>query len=283
MRHALLLSILLCPAAAAASSFQSFDAPGAAATCATAITSTGHVAGLAYGASATSATPFEFDGTHFTTPKLTLAPGIIIPSGLNRAGTLVGSVIYSGTVGAGTFEYRQRITTLTPQYTSLAAIDDNGAILAQISKASQAPLSPPYYVGVIRTKSGAVTTLDDGTGYLFPSGMDARADRAVGYSIGTSAFMAWSYKSGVFTPITIPNTISVRPTVIDNAGNIAGTYLTGTISNPITHGFFLRGATLTPYDVPNALSTQINGGNGSGAFTGCYTDSVGTHGFIVTP
>jgi hypothetical protein len=282
MRCAATLAVLSCPALATAATVQTVDFPGAATTCGTAIAGNGRIAGIASGGTLAAPTPFLFKGRRFTLPAFTLPAGIVEIEGLNRAGSMVGFVIETAVAGAGTFMFAAGKTTLTPQFTTLAALTDQGTILGQTPKQPVQPLVW-YDVGVIETASGAMTTLDDGTGHIFPAGMDPRGAHVVGTSFGTAGIEAWRYDHGRFSPMAVPGAVETLPAAVDGAGNVSGTYLAGTQATPVAHGFFRRGGIYTRWDVPGASATHINGVNMSGQMTGCYTDGRGTHGYIASP
>jgi hypothetical protein len=279
MHRALLLSAVFCPSLACASSFQSFDVSGATTTCGAAIASNGKVVGVASGGTVASATPFIFDGTAFHTPKIVVTNSVIIPSGINRHGTIIGSAIDIAQEGGGLFEFRGGVTTLLPNLLTLTAINDAGAILVQVARVPAQPLVW-YDIGEVIPPWGSPLILDDGTGHLYPTGMDQSANRVVGYSYGTTSIDAWSYYKGTFTPIGVAGATYTQPAAVNKAGQIAGTYYTGTSPNLVSHGFFLTGTNYTTWDAPGATATEILGANETGAFTGCYTDSTGVHGFI---
>jgi hypothetical protein len=282
MRIAIVLTVLSVPTLAAAGSFHRFDLPGASITCGTAIASTGLVAGFGTGGLTAHSTPFLLRGKHIKVPALTLPSGITIFGGINAKGAYVGSDLYSLNGGLTVFIGHGATTTAVPQFEALAAINDDGIVLGQISAPKQ-PLTI-YNVGVIQTKAGAQTILDDGTGDTNPAGMDATATHAVGTSIGPNGLTAWRWDNGAFTTIAFPGALATYPDAVTTAGTVYGTYVTGTTSNATSHGFVLGSEGYHTWDVPHATATEINDANAAGQVTGCYTDTQGaTHGYIAVP
>jgi hypothetical protein len=52
----------------------------------------------------------------------------------------------------------------------------------------------------------------------------------------------------------------------------------------VPHGYFYQNGTVTPFDVPGAVWTELGGMTESGVVTGCYADGNGlVHGFYAKP
>jgi len=282
MRFAVLLAALLGPGIASAASFHRFDLPGAGTTCGTAIASTGLVAGFGTGGSLPGPTPFLLRGKHVSAPDFTLPAGEILIEGVNRAGGVVGFDLFSASIGTVSFEGRGGKVSEALQFNDLSAITDTGTVLGQIS-ASKHPLQI-YTVGVIQTKSGRQTILDDGTGEINPAGLDESAQHAVGTSFSGNGVVAWRWDAGTFTTIAVPGAFATFPTAVTSAGMVYGSYATGTASNAVSHGFILGPQGYRTWNAPHATSTAINDANAAGQVTGCYTDRRGaTHGYIAVP
>jgi hypothetical protein len=282
MRFAILLASLLVPGIASAASFHRFDLPGAGTTCGTAIASTGLVAGFGTGGSLPGPTPFLLRGKHFKAPAFTLPAGEILIEGVNRAGGVVGFDLFSASIGTVSFEGRGGTVIEAPQFNDLSAITDSGTVLGQIS-ASKQPLQI-YNVGVIQTKAGQQTILDDGTGDTNPAALDDSAQHAVGTSFSGNGVVAWRWDAGSFTTIAVPGASATFPAAVTTAGIVYGSYATGPASGAVSHGFILGPQGYRSWDVPHATSTEINDANAAGQVTGCYTDKQGaTHGYIAVP
>ena len=169
----------------------------------------------------------------------------------------------------------------------LFGITDRGAILGEATSVKQlgGGFSATYTFAFLRAPDGAVTTIDDGSGFMTPRGMDARADKVVGWSFVSGA-TGWLFSGGAFTPVNYPGSSLTVPAGVDEAGTISGTYYVGDLSMPdsvVTHGFFLRHGAYTSFDFPRAKSTVVQAMNEADQVTGCYTDARGTHGFVRTP
>jgi hypothetical protein len=298
MKSLLLLSALLCPGIASAATFESFDAKGSTYTCGVAIASNGLVAGIAtliaVGTNSTKATtagqPFLYAAGRFTVPQLKLPAGTVEFTGVNKSRTIIG-IDFTPSVTAPS------IIVFTAHHGNLAfpaqaagyaisdlnGITDRGAMLGEVTIPASGQFGLSRTVGFLQSPAGDVTLIDDGSVLVSPRGMDARADRIVGYAFGDTT-EGWLFKGGVFSPVGFPGATFIVPAGVDEAGVISGTYFLGQVSSTSpSHGFFLRHGTYTTYDVPGASSTVIQGMNEADQITGCYTDSKGTHGFIQTP
>jgi hypothetical protein len=279
--YVLVLPFAVASSMAQAATVQQFDLPGYVTTCGTAISSNGAVAGIAYQGPLFGATAFVYKNGKFSYPKTGLPPGAVYISGINRWGDVVGFDT-TNDYNLLWFEYAARSTTLV-SLQSVDGITDSGTILGE--EFSTTSPTPYYQVGVVIHPHGARTILDDGTGYVQPTGMDSAAGRVVGTSYGANGVHAWSHHDGVFTTLAFPGaTAGTLPSGVNTHGVVIGTYYAGPVENPVSHGFFFSNGRYTSWDVPGAISTQMEGMNESGQFTGCFTDSANvTHGFIATP
>jgi uncharacterized membrane protein len=102
------------------------------------------------------------------------------------------------------------------------------------------------------------------------------SDQAAGFYQSGSDQFAYTYFSGVFTPLTsffpVGTTIS-EATDVNNAGDVTGFYG--------SNGFLIASGVLTTLDYPGAASTKALGLNNMGQVVGEYVDSLGvTHGFV---
>jgi hypothetical protein len=265
--------------------FQSFDLKGSGATCGYAIASNGLVAGNAD-------QPFLYAAGRFTVPKLSLPPGLVVFTGVNRFGAISGTDFNLSVTNPSSTNFIDRHGTLSRPVaggypiSELLGLTDHGAILGQTQLPATGEFSFPRTIGFLLLPGGGVTLIDDGSQYVEPHGMDARADRVVGRSPTSTSNPSWSFTAGVFTSVAYPGAAFTFPTGVDQAGTISGSYIIvpNTQSTYIpSHGFFLRHGTYSTYDVPGATSTGIQGMNEADQITGCYTDKGGTHGFIRTP
>ena len=304
MRSIFWLTTCLIPCCAQAATFQTFDAPGPYGTCGTAIASNGLVAGvrvqpLMVGVSDTAPSvppkPFLYAAGQFSTPQLSLLTGTVIFTGVNKDRFLTGNA-FGATIlqpGSSVNFILHRGAVSVPQFgglpiSGLAGITDRGAVLGEvtITKPLGGGFNSAYSYGFLRAADGALTTIDDGSGFATPRATDARADRVVGYSFADTS-TGWVFSNGSFTPVGFPGAALTEPAGVDEAGTISGNYLTGDLTGgrATSHGFFLRHGVYKTYDVPRAgvISTVIAGMNEAEQITGCYTDAKGTHGFIRTP
>ncbi len=304
MRHALLLSACLAPCLAHAATFQSFDVPGASGTCGSAIASNGLVAGTTVvplsvtagrTVSASNFTPFLYAAGQFTYPHSSLLAGTVIFTGVNRSRAITGNDFNDNVLAASTIPFVLHHGAIsTPAAGTLAVsalngITDRGVLLGESTVRTS--LGGGFYTsrtsGFLKAPNGAVTVIDDGSPGIFPQGMNARADKVVGYGFG-GGVGGWLFAAGAFTPVAFPGASFTIPRGVDEAGTVSGYYFVGDLTqggNAAGHGFFLRHGTYTTYDVPRAgvTSTFIQAMNEAEQITGCYVDARGTHGFIRTP
>ena len=302
MRHAFMLSACLLPCLAHAATFQSFDVPGASGTCGSAIASNGLVAGntvepTTIGTSKTTptVTPFLYAAGRFSYPKLSLPAGTVGFTGVNRERSITGFDFNFSTTNPVSINFVDHHGTITTPSTGtlplsgLSGITDRGVILGQATLVT--PLGGGFSsfrtIGLLRAADGTVTPIDDGSSFLFPRGMDAKADRVVGFGFAGGSG-GWLFSGGIFTAINFPGATYTFPAGVDEAGIISGTYTMSDLapgSSTVTHGFFLRHGTYTSFDVPvkGATSTNIGAMNEADQITGCYIDIKGYHGFIRTP
>ena len=295
MRYVLVAATVFYPALAAASSFERFDAPGATTTCGAAIASNGLVAGfssngsIVVGNAAASQTArlggFLYRSGRYFFIKPAVPAGTVLFTGVNRSHAVTGIDIGGASLTAQSFLYSAGVTSFPTiaqgTVDSLVALTDNATVLGRAT----VPGAPPFnfgLVGFLRTSSGAVTIIDDGSGTVQPAGMDQDAAYVVGNSLdGNGA--GWVFHNGTFTPVAVPGGYFTLPSGVDSKGNVAGSYITGTSPNLIVHGFRYRKGVYSTWDVPGADATSIAGMNERGQITGCFIRDGNTHGYIFTP
>lgn len=108
----------------------------------------------------------------------------------------------------------------------------------------------------------------------FLNGINDNGD-IVGYCSGFGGFEIPA-ATGQFTSIPC-NFPSLRPSGINKAGQIVGSYL----SNNVFHGFYFSVSNCTTIDPFGSILTGINAINANGQFVGNYEDPGGhTHGFV---
>jgi hypothetical protein len=154
---------------ATAGSFHRFDLPAAGMTCGTGIASNGLVVGFGNGKSFTHTTPVLLRGRPFSVPSFTLPARIIIFHGITKTGRSEGSDLFNLKGGLTIFVGHGNTITAAPQFNDLSAITDGGTVLGLIVSSSK----PPRWidnVGVIQTRTGTQTILNDGTGATNPAG-----------------------------------------------------------------------------------------------------------------
>ncbi len=282
------------PCVAGAASVQSFDLPGSARTCGSDIANNGLVAGNAAGTALADARPFLYQHRQFQQPVVGVALPTILFNGVNKHGTIAGNAFeinFDNSSFQGFIDKRGMLFQPTAGGQIVAGvtrITDVGTILGTLALAPASQFSFSRTIGFTTTKTGVVSTIDDGaTLSVTPVGIDLAGDHVVGYSIDTVLGLhGWSYAQGSFTPVSYPGASVTVPSGVNNAGVISGSYFIGPISvNPPSpsHGFVWQNGAYTAFDVAGASSTTINGMNEAGHVTGCYTDSSGTHGFLAKP
>ena len=142
--------------------------------------------------------------------------------------------------------------------------------LACFAFAQQAPESVSIRV---------ITTFDyPGTGNsTIPKGINDGGD-IVGIYVDSSDVTRGfvRFRNGnLSAPIVDPNdTCNVTEGLgINNSRLICGDYLNG--SDCLSHGYFLMGGNFREFDVPDSLTTSVDGVNNVGDFCGDFTDSTG--------
>jgi probable HAF family extracellular repeat protein len=98
----------------------------------------------------------------------------------------------------------------------------------------------------------------------------------------TDAFV--QFHGGRTLTIAMPGASATQAFGLNDAGEVVGTYTTGTGNNAVTHGFTWMNGKFTTVNYPMASSTTINGVNDEGDIVGFYTDAKGnTDGFVGLP
>jgi hypothetical protein len=260
-----------------------FDMPGQTAICGAAIADDGTVAGNSLNTNPVA--NFLYQNGSFTTVSPNFARGFTAVTGINRSHALVGTNEIFGrnftvTISGFTLRDEDQHSVHVPGAVTLSAVNINND--GTIVGAYQTDVNGPT-LGYIK-HGASITILNDGSGNVGPAGIDPTGTRVVGTSIAQSgAFAAWLWEAGHFMPISVPGAVATFASGINRAGTMSGTYLTGSLAAPVSHGYFYKGGRYVTYDVPGAAGTQLSGINAHGAVTGCYTDNAGTHGLIYTP
>ena len=90
--------------------------------------------------------------------------------------------------------------------------------------------------------------------------------------------------SGRFITIAFPGASMTQAFGVNDAGEVVGTYTTGSGNSAVTHGFTWLAGKFASVDIGGASSTTINGVNDEGDLVGFYTDAKGnTDGFFALP
>lgn len=108
-----------------------------------------------------------------------------------------------------------------------------------------------------------------------PQGINSRGQIAGAYTDAAKINHGFVYSDGVFTTIDLPGG-AVQYLTINPQGDLAGIF-----NNPaVTHGFVIRGDSVTVIEFPGAKWTHIHGMNAAGEIVGMYGDQAGkTHGY----
>jgi hypothetical protein len=268
---------------AVAGTLTTFDMPGQTAICGSGIADDGTVVGNSLNTKPVA--NFLYRNGSFTTLSPNFAGGFTAVTGINRAHAVVGTNETFGhnfTVAIAGFELRddnRRIVHVPGAVTvSAANINNDGTIIGAYQTDANGPT-----LGYVK-RGSSITTLNDGSGNMEPAGTDPTGTKVVGTSVTQGGGVsAWLYQAGHFTRINVPGAVATFASGINHAGTISGTYFTGSLAAPVTHGYFYKAGRYSTYDVPGATSTHLSGINAHGAVTGCYTDNSGTHGLIYTP
>jgi hypothetical protein len=84
---------------------------------------------------------------------------------------------------------------------------------------------------------------------------------------------------GHYETLHPPGAVTAMATGINKPGDIMGTE---TLASGVTEGWILRNGTYTPFSYSGAISTQAFAINYQEQVAGSYTDTAGTHGYILT-
>jgi probable HAF family extracellular repeat protein len=103
---------------------------------------------------------------------------------------------------------------------------------------------------------------------------------------GPSADAFLKLHSGQFITISFPaaGVTMTQAFGVNDAGEVVGTYTTGSGNSAVTHGFTWLNGKFASVNIGGASSTTINGVNDEGDLVGFYTDAKGnTDGFFALP
>ena len=256
MRHAVFLSACLMPCLAQAATFQSFDVPGAYGNCGSAVASTGLVAGttivptaigVADATPAQTIQPFLYAAGRLSYPHAGLPAGLVTFTGVNKDRFITGNDFnadISDPISINFVYHAGKLSTPsagTLPVSGLSAITDRGVILGQATVTT--PLGGGFNsertVGFVRAADGTVTMIDDGSTFVLPRGIDAKADSVVGLGFA-NGLDGWIFRAGAFTAVTYPGASYTIPSGVDESGTISGTYYVGDLSpggTAVSHGF----------------------------------------------
>jgi hypothetical protein len=164
-----------------------------------------------------------------------------------------------------------------------------------------------YYVnasgvrhGFLRAPDGTITTFDPpGSTFTQPTSINEAGEIAGAYcdtaacasSLGVGARGFLQAHNGTFVTFAAP-TGQILPSIynaggpppsINPSGLIAGTYSV-LVPSFSEHGFLrTRGGTVTTFDPPGSVFTEVLDMNPAGAIVGDYCDAVACHGFLRAP
>ena len=101
----------------------------------------------------------------------------------------------------------------------------------------------------------------------------------------TTTTDGYVWQGGSMTLFAVPGATSTGATAINDSGTIVGydtdgAYTSGPTPQPVDHGFIDVNGTFTPFDVPGAVSTQINAIDTAGDLAGSAFDGAHWHGWI---
>ena len=269
------------------------DFPGAVATLACDINSSGQIAGEYTFTTLDNRQGFVLSNGTFTSitfPGASFTRAI----GINRFGDIVGDYVLQGSGNSNEHGY-----LLHGGVFSTISFPDADATLAQGINANG------DIVGTYKDKqgkhgfllhSGTFTSIDfpGAAAYTEAWKINDNGEIVGRYKGGDSRFHLYVLSNGSYTPIPdFPGAVQVAPGSfseaggIDNFGNIVSSFGSsepcdlGSTGN--VHGFVLSGAAYTTVDYPGADVTLAFGINDSGQIVGPYKDASGIHGYLRTP
>jgi hypothetical protein len=120
---------------------------------------------------------------------------------------------------------------------------------------------------------------------LTAAAINDHGDVAGFYSKTSTQVVAFlKLRSGRFTSLAFPGAATTQAFGVNDSGQVAGSYTTGTGNAAVTHGFTWRSGRYATVDIKGGSSTTVNGINDEGDLVGFYTDAKGnTDGFLALP
>jgi uncharacterized membrane protein len=273
--------------------FTMIDFPGAVATLAVDINSSGQIVGEYTFTTLDNRQGFLLSNGTFTSitfPGASFTRAI----GINRYGDIVGDYVLQGSGNSNEHGYLLRGGVFTT-----ISVPNADATLAQGINASG------DIVGTYINKQGEHGFLLHGgtfTSIDFPGAaayteawkINDNGEIVGRYKGGDSRYHVYVLSNGSYTSVPdVPGAVQVAPGSfseaggVDNFGNIVSSFGSsepcdlGSAGN--VHGFVLSGATYTAVDFPGANVTLAFGINDSGQVVGPYKDASGIHGYLRTP
>jgi hypothetical protein len=197
---------------------------------------------------------------------LSALPAATFIHGINASGEMVGTYYDSADIAHGFLYSGNTVTTIDPPgstSTSAWGINDAGMIVGFYTDANGGHNSFLY-------KKGNFTTIQS-----IANGINSGGDIVGFYDDPSHGFLL---KGGTYSTFDFPMAKSTGAYGINDAGEIAGTYLD---ASDVEHGFIFSGGTFTQVDVPGAAYTELYRIKNNKNVVGIVHDSLGeAHGVI---
>jgi probable HAF family extracellular repeat protein len=238
---------------------------------------------------------FVTDNGVFTTIDIPGARSFTVVSGINASGDTAGGYADQRGRPHGFLRRRGEITTIDfpgAQGTFAARVNDVGQVVGFYGTEPNVPAASLPHGFLLDIATGVFTTIDvPGAIETRPFGIN-NAGQIVGeYVDAARTLHGFLFVDGVYTTIDAPDSTSTQARDIDDSGRIVGISFAAATTTGSVRGF-LRDAqgTFTAIDAPAAPpppgrpeppTTQPFGINNLGQITGIFSDSEGTHSFLL--
>lgn len=116
------------------------------------------------------------------------------------------------------------------------------------------------------------------------NGVNPAGDVVGFYYSPTTGRVEQSYliRDGLVTWFQMPGSFATQAWDISPTGTIVGFHRTSLTGAFQFHGFVIEQGEMTSFDVPGATETRAYGVSATGDIVGYYSDSTGTHGFLLS-
>lgn len=250
--------------------FVTIDVPGAVATRAHGINSSGRIVGSFQRVDGITRGFSYYQGRALEMKR----PGTWTESyGINDSDQVVGTYLSGVQVGFWFVTGDYRTLNLCPEGTFATGINDHENLVGGCLDTSL------NLHGYTFSRNAGLTTLDyPGAVITIANGVNDDGEVVGSWIDVAGGRHGFLFFGGEYSAIDVPGARDTFADGINSAGVIDGTFIdTGGTS----HGFLYRSGDFIVVNFPGAVSTELNGINRLGIFVGDYVDSAGVqHGFF---